>query len=267
MKKYLTFFKIRFLTGLQYRAAAWAGVVTQFVWGGMTLLMFSAFYKNSQNVFPMTLSELSSYIWLQQGLLMLFAFWFFDNDILNSISDGNVAYELLRPADIYKMWFVKNMSVRISRVVLRCFPIFIVATFLPAPYNISLPSSFINGIMFAVSLTLGFMVLVAISMLIYISAFYTLSSLGIRVLSMSLLEFLTGGIIPLPFFPKAWQTVLYLLPSAYIRDIPFRIYNGNISGQEMFLSMLNQAAWLLILLLLGEFLMKRALRKVVIQGG
>ena len=32
MKKYLSFFRIRFIAGLQYRAAAWAGIATQFAW-------------------------------------------------------------------------------------------------------------------------------------------------------------------------------------------------------------------------------------------
>lgn len=267
MKKYLTFFKIRFSSGIQYRAAAWAGVVTQFAWGGMTLLLFSAFYKNSQNVFPMTLSELSSYIWLQQGLLALYASWYFDNDIFNSISSGDVAYELCRPADIYTMWFTKNMSIRISRAVLRCLPILIVAAFLPAPYNISLPSSLIGGLMFVISIVLGFLVMVAFSMLIYISTFYTISPLGIRILSSSLVEFFAGGIIPLPFFPEKWQTLMYLLPFASMQNTPFQIYNGYISGERIFTLILLQIAWLTVLLLLGKLLMRRALKKVVIQGG
>ena len=37
MKAYLSFFRIRFLAGLQYRTAAWAGIATQFAWGGMNL--------------------------------------------------------------------------------------------------------------------------------------------------------------------------------------------------------------------------------------
>ena len=45
MKKYLSFFRMRFLMGLQYRAAAAAGVLTQFTWGFMELLVFRAFYK------------------------------------------------------------------------------------------------------------------------------------------------------------------------------------------------------------------------------
>ena len=40
MKKYLSFFRLRFLMGLQYRTAALAGIVTQFAWGGMEILMY-----------------------------------------------------------------------------------------------------------------------------------------------------------------------------------------------------------------------------------
>jgi ABC-2 type transport system permease protein len=116
MKKYLSFFRIRLANGLQYRAAAYAGVVTQFVWGFMTLLMFRAFYMNGQNSFPMSFPELSSYLWLQQAFLALFMAWYFDNDIFNAVTSGNVAYELCRPIDIYSMWFTKNMAIRISRV-------------------------------------------------------------------------------------------------------------------------------------------------------
>ena len=43
MKKYWSFFRIRFLNGLQYRAAAYAGIATQFFWGVMLILMSRAF--------------------------------------------------------------------------------------------------------------------------------------------------------------------------------------------------------------------------------
>ena len=51
MKKYLSFFRIRFIAGLQYRAAAWAGISTQFAWGAMTLLMYRAFIKPQKTLF------------------------------------------------------------------------------------------------------------------------------------------------------------------------------------------------------------------------
>ena len=55
MRAYFTFFKIRFINGLQYRAAAYAGVAMQFAWGFMTILMFSAFYKTNPSNFPITI--------------------------------------------------------------------------------------------------------------------------------------------------------------------------------------------------------------------
>ena len=68
MKKYLSFFRMRFLMGLQYRAAAAAGVVTQFTWGFMELLVFRAFYQADASAFPMRFEAVASYIWLQQAL-------------------------------------------------------------------------------------------------------------------------------------------------------------------------------------------------------
>ena len=53
MKKNLSFFRLRFIMGLQYRAAAWAGIATQFVWGGMTIVMFRTFYEAEPEQFPM----------------------------------------------------------------------------------------------------------------------------------------------------------------------------------------------------------------------
>lgn len=267
MRKYLSFFKIRFIAGLQYRAAAWAGIATQFAWGGMTILMFGAFYQNDATSFPMTFSELSSYIWMQQAFLAMFMAWFFDGDIFDSITSGNIAYELCRPCDLYTMWFTKNMAIRMSKMMLRCLPILVVAAFLPHPYGVTLPPDLMSGALFLLSVILGFLVLVSFSMLIYISAFYTLSPMGIRILATSVIEFFAGAVIPLPFFPEALQPIMYALPFASMQNTPFMIYVGHISGAEAIKSILLQLVWLVALVIIGRITMNRALKKVVVQGG
>lgn len=267
MKSYLTFFKIRLLNGLQYRAAALAGVATQFAWGAMSILSFKAFYNVSSENFPMEFSQLSSYIWLQQAALALFMSWYMDGDILSAIENGNIAYELCRPMSIYPTWFIKNMAVRISRVLLRCFPILFVAALLPKPYNIGLPASPLGGLLFIISLLLGFLLMVAFSMLIHISAFYTISTSGIKVLFISLMEFLSGFVIPLPFFPESIRKVVLLLPFASIQNTPFQIYVGTIKPEEALGPLLLQLIWLVILVGVGWILMSRALKRVVVQGG
>lgn len=267
MRKYLSFFRIRFLAGLQYRAAAWAGIATQFAWGGMTILMFRAFYMENPRSFPMTFPELSSYIWLQQAFLAMFMTWFYDNDIFESIQSGSVAYELCRPCDLYSMWFAKNMAIRLSRVVLRCGPVLLAAAFLPKPYGVSLPGSAACAVLFPVSLVLGFLVLVAFSMLIYISAFYTLSPVGIRILATSTMEFFAGAVIPIPFFPEWLQPLMNALPFASMQNTPFLVYSGHLSPNQAMSRMGMQAVWLAALLVLGRYWMGKALKKTVVQGG
>lgn len=267
MKQYLSFFRIRFLAGLQYRAAAWAGIATQFAWGGMTLLMLRAFYQNGENSFPMKFQELSSYIWMQQAFLSMFMLWFYDNEIFESITGGAISYELSRPCDLYTMWFVKNMAIRLSKVVLRCVPVLLVAAFLPEPFGMRFPPNLGAAFLFPISLALGFLVLIAFSMLIYISAFYTISPMGVKILAASLVEFFAGSLIPIPFFPEWLQQVMYALPFASMQNTPFLIYTGYLSFEEAAGSIVLQAIWLFGLLIIGRYLMKRALRKVVIQGG
>lgn len=267
MKKYLSFFTIRFLNGLQYRAAAVAGMATQFAWGYMRIKMFLAFSKANPAAMPMEFDQLASYIWLQQAFLAFFAVWILDNEIFEEIRSGNVAYELCRPLDLYNLWFVKNLAMRLSRSVLRCFPILFIALVLPKPLSMSLPQSPASLILFLISLALGLFVSVAFCMVLYITTFFTLSPAGVRVMAISLVDFLSGGIIPLPMLPEKLLFFLELLPFASMTNTPLRVYSGHIAGTELAFSLGLQLLWLTVLVLLGRFMMKRALTRVVVQGG
>jgi ABC-2 type transport system permease protein len=110
-------------------------------------------------------------------------------------------------------------------------------------------------------------VVVAFGMLVYISTFYTLSPVGVRIMSAVLADFLAGATIPLPFFPEPIRKVAELLPFAAMQNMPLRIYSGNIAGTDAIRGLILQVFWLAALVLLGRLLMKRALRRVIVQGG
>jgi viologen exporter family transport system permease protein len=267
MKKYISFFRMRFLNGFQYRIAALAGIATQFVWGAMEILLFRAFYHASPNDFPMKFQALSSYIWLQQAFLALFMTWFWESELFEAIKNGNIAYELLRPTDIYTMWFVRGMANRLTKAILRCVPILLLAFCLPKPYKMLLPSDMKTFLWFLLSMSLGFLVVVAFGMLIYAITFYTTNPMGIRMVSQSLAEFLAGGVIPLPFLPDSVQKVVELLPFAAMQNAPFRIYSGDISGMNLYQTVLLQVLWFGALVAVGRLIMHKALHSLTIQGG
>lgn len=267
LRKYLSFFRIRFSAGLQYRAAAIAGIVTQFIWGTMEILLYEAFWRTDPSAFPMARGELYTYIWIQQALLAMYMPWIFDNSIFDQITNGGVALELCRPADIYTMWYLKNCSMRLSRVLLRCIPIFVITAFLPEPFGFRPPSDPIRLILSLFSLIIGFLIVIAISMLIYISAFYTLDSRGVRMVAATIAEFCAGAVIPLPFLPDGVRRVMDLLPFASSQSTPFLIFSGSLTGTDAFWAMGLQLFWCVALIAVGKLWMRSALKNVVLQGG
>ena len=267
MRKYLAFFRLRFSMGLQYRAAAVAGIVTQFFWGAMELLAFRAFYQADPGAFPMSFQATASYVWMQQAFLALFAAWMFENEIFQCIRDGSVAYELCRPVDLYGMWFARSAANRVSRAVLRCAPILLVAAFLPAPFGMTAPQSLSAFLWWAVTMVLGLGVTVGFGMLIYLTTFFTLSPDGVRMVAVSLVEILQGAIIPLPFFPDGLRQVLELLPFAAMQNVPLRAWSGDLSGQDLYAAAGLQLFWAIVLVGSGWLLAQKALKKTVVQGG
>lgn len=267
MITYLALFRIRFTNSLQYRAAAIAGLTTQFAWGFMEILAFLAFYRANSAAFPMEFSHTVSYIWLQQAFLALFMVWFFEREIFDAISSGAIAYELVRPLDLYNRWFCQSVANRLSRAVLRCLPILVVAFIVPEPLRMSPPPSLLQFLLFLISMMLGLGVVVAFSMLIYITTFFTLSSTGVRILAAIFADFMAGGIIPLPFFPNGFRTIAELLPFAAMQNMPLRIYSGNISGSDALSGIMLQIFWLIVLIAIGKIMKRFALKKVVVQGG
>lgn len=266
-QKYWSFFRLRFATGLQYRAAALAGIATQFAWGFMDIKVFMAFERTDPTAFPMTFGQLAAYVWLQQAFLAFFMGWLMEGEIFDCITSGNIAYELCRPVDIYNMWFARSMATRMAAGLLRCFPILIVASLLPEPYRIHALSDPVTAVWFVVTMLLGLTVTVALCMIVYMLTFFTISSMGIKLIFTIGAEFFQGGVIPLPFFPKAMQTIMELLPFAAMQNVPLRVYSGNLSGGALIRAVLLQVFWIFALIAIGKLLCACAMQKTTVQGG
>ena len=267
MKAYASLFKIRFINSMQYRAAAFAGLLTQFGWAFMEILAFSAFYRADPAAFPMEFSHTVTYIWLQEAFLVLFGGLIAGSEISDAIESGSISYELVRPMDLYWRWMCQFTSGRMAGVWLRCVPILFVAFIMPAPYRMSLPPNMAAFALFLVSAVLAIGVVAAFSMLVYVTVFYTMSFRGTRLVFGNLSIFLSGAVVPLPFFPQPVRAIAELLPFAAMQNMPFRIYCGNIAGADAALGLLLQAFWLAVLTAAGRRALRGAVGRVVVQGG
>ena len=258
---------MRLMAGLQYRAAALAGMSTQLVWGAMEILLYRAFWLDSPEKFPMGMEALSSYIWLQQAFLALFAMWNWEGDIIESVKTGTVAYELLRPTDIYSMWMARSIANRLARASLRMVPVILIGSLIPAPYGLRLNISPLAFGLFLLSTALMVLVVCAYSLLVYSLTFYLTDPNGIMVVSVAVADLLSGAIVPLPFMPEGFRRFAELTPFASIQNVPLRIFNGNITLPEIPGAMGLQLFWVVTLISAGYLLTRSGLRHTVILGG
>lgn len=267
MKAYLTYFKLKFSTCLQYRVAAWAGIATQFFFGFVYIMVYIAFYEAGGENIPMELSQVVTYLWLNQALLALVNQFSRDSELFKLIREGGISYELTRPRNLYFMWYFKILGQRLADVLLRFFPLILITSFLPYPFHFGLPVSFSSFFFFLISLSVGTLLVTSLTVFYPIITMITMNEKGIVNIMITMADILSGVVVPIPFFPKFLQILSHFLPFSYISDLPFRLYVGNLSIHDGVVGILIQALWLLVFLLLGNYLMKRNLKKVVVQGG
>lgn len=267
MRQYLSFFKLRFITSLQYRSAAIAGIFTQFFFGLLFIMVYLKFYETGSNNVAMTLEQTITYLWLQQALFSIIYFYHREKDITTMIKNGNVAYELCRPGNVYIKWFVRIYATRLANVMMKFLPIIVVGLILPKPFKLLLPAGIEYFIGFIITFVLGSFLMASIDALLHILIFYTIDADGILTSFRVVGELFAGGIVPILFLPKFLQNISKYLPFQYINDMPFRIYLGIENISSLIITILIQLVWIIIVIIIGLVLSKKALKKVVVQGG
>lgn len=263
MRSYAAIFNARFKVLVQYRAAALAAMSTQLFWGFVRMMIFTAFFKYADYQAPISLNDTITYIWIGQALLQLMP-WTMDAEIQQIVRTGNVAYELVRPVDLYGLWYARAAAMRFTPTALRCIPIFVLAT---AFGWLQPPEGLLQGIAFVITTFAALLLGSAITTILMISLFWTISGEGLIKIAPPLILFLSGLFIPLPLMPDWARAIAEALPFRGIIDIPIRLYTGITPISAFWMDLGFQLFWTVVLVYAGRWLLNRALRHVVIQGG
>src|SRR5580704_4682132 len=233
LRPYFSVLAGRFQLTLQYRAAAFAGFITQGWFGALRILIFVAFYAGAAGAAPMSLHNAVTYTWLGQGFLA-FVPTGADPDVAEMVRSGAVAYERLRPVDTYGWWYARALAWSVARVLPRAVLLFSFAgLLLPllgfGKWALGLPPTPAAAAFFVISAVAMILLSAAVTLLINVVLVTTLDDRGPSVLAGAFVYFFSGMVIPLAFFPDAIRPWLRAQPLAGIVDIPYSIYFGGIS--------------------------------------
>jgi viologen exporter family transport system permease protein len=263
MMPYWAVLTAKFRTLLQYRAAALAGFACQLFFGWVILMGYRGFYAAVDAPQPMTLAEITSYVWLGQAMLGLLP-WAADPDMRLMMRQGSVAYELLRPVDVYWLWYSRAIAQRVGPTLLRSVPMFIVASLF---LGLEPPVSWASGLAWAAATVGAVLIAAAIATFLGISLLWTVSGDGVNTIVPAMVIIFSGMLVPIPLMPQWAQTILNALPFRGIADIPFRLYLGHIPAGQVWPTLAHQLLWVAILVAVSRSILNRGLRRLVIQGG
>lgn len=270
LRPYVAVVRVRFGVLLQYRAAAVAGFLTQCWWGGIKVMVLTAFFAVTATA-PMTLPQAIDYVWLGQALFTMLP-WSGDPDVARMVRTGDVAYERLRPLDTYTFWYSRAVARRTANPAMRAGPMLLMAGVLFrlvgwSAYALRAPSGIAAALLFIASIALVVALSASVSVLIDAITVATLSDRGATVLVAPLVIVLSGSLVPLPLFPDWLQPILRNQPFAGLMDTPFRIYSAHIAGGDALLALARQAFWVVVLIIIGRAAMARVMSRLRTQGG
>jgi ABC-2 type transport system permease protein len=186
-----------------------------------------------------------------------------DFHIQQRIREGQIGFDLSRPVGYPSQLMAGAVGEMVGLLpfLVVAFPVALIAGELTAPASVE------AGFGYAAALFLAWIVAALLVLLIGLVSFWTLEMNGFRMIYTLVGNFATGALVPLWFMPDALRAVIQLLPFQAIAFVPVSIYVGAPATGAIWSSLLLQAAWVGILILVIRWVWSKAFRHTVIQGG
>ncbi|MGH8932434.1 MAG: ABC transporter permease [Egibacteraceae bacterium] len=246
-----------------YPAATWAGVFTNTVFGFMRGSVLLALYAHRGEIGGYDASAALTYTWLVQALLMAVYIWGW-RELGDRIRTGDIAIDLARPVNLQLAGLSSDFGRALYHLVFRGIPPLLVGAVV---FELRMPSGPAAAIAFLVSLVLAVAVSYGFRFLYSLPAFWIVDIRGVMVLAMVASILFSGMTVPVAFFPAWLATVAYATPFPAMAQIPVDIFMGVLSGPEVGVALIIQAAWVAALLLAGHVIFAAGTRRLVVQGG
>jgi ABC-2 type transport system permease protein len=260
---YFEFARIAFLKILAYRLRYFTGIITYFVNVSVYYFIWRAILGPKSMVAGYDLSQMVTYVSVG-WIIRSFYFNNIDREIAAEVMDGKIALNLIKPVDTQLMYLSQTAGEASFRALMFTAPI---ACALALVYPIKLPVSISAGLFFLASCVLSLLVFSLLNFLIGTLALRLVSIISIIRAKYYIVEFTSGLLIPMSFFPEKVRQVLAWLPFQHISFTPLQLYLGKETGLMAWRALGIQLVWAIALFAGGRILWRISIRRLSILGG
>jgi ABC-2 type transport system permease protein len=246
-----------------YRTAMVAGLATNLFFGVLRALFLIALYAQRGEVNQLTLGGAVTFVALTQALIA-FLRAFGSYDLMQSVYNGSIGADLLKPLNLYVLWLGKDLG-RSALAFWGRGVVFMLIFGLFFPLQV--PSKWEQWGLFFAALVMSWMISFSFRFLVNLAAFWSPDAQGFGRAAYGAELLLAGFYLPLRLLPDWFSRFCQLTFFPSIVNTPAEIFLGTLQGTTAVKAVCIQIFWTLIFLVLCQFVLRAGIRRLVIQGG
>lgn len=265
---YLPFAKCSLQRFITYRANVFMFMLGNIIATFVVYYLWKAIFDNSSEgvINGFTAVEMALYVFMSRitaGLI--------DNDAVyivgSEVKDGSIAMSLIKPINFKTRVVFQCLGGTAAFSLFAALPLWIILVIVRYFTIRELPPNISTLLLYLVSCILAYLVLFFFNYCVGLLAFSFTNLWGISQIQGAVIEFCSGTLIPLVFFPHWFQNVLKLVPFSSMNYTPIMIYLGKLKGYALINSLLVQLVWVILLALLSKWMWNRSMKKLTVLGG
>lgn len=203
------------------------------------------------------------YVALATALFVMMRSWV-DWEVNWQVRSGDIVVHFFRPLDVMAVFFAGSVGSVAGNLLSITLPS-LITVFLV--FGAPLPSAQ-NLLLFIPAVLMAYLLSFLIDFLVGVTAFRTESIWGFSITKEMIVLFLSGGMVPLAFFPDPLRDALLWLPFAGLYNTPVGLLAGTLTDPgEVAGRLALQAFWLAAFYGLTRLYYGVTVRKLTVAGG
>ncbi|WP_347352747.1 ABC-2 family transporter protein [Intrasporangium sp.] len=264
MRIFLLLVRAGFRRHSTYRLALVAGLTTNSVFGMIRASVLLAAIASAGSAIggysgPMA----AAFVWWGQALLGTVNLWGFQ-EVKERVRTGDIAVDFLRPLDPQLVYLAGDVGRAGINFVARGVPALLIGALL---FDLAWPPGPAAWLVGAASVGLAVVVGFAGSFIVNLVSFWVIEVRGIQLVWTVVAGLFCGLYVPVPWFPGWLRTIADWSPFPAMLQHPIDILCGRLVGADVGLTLANQVLWAVVLLGLGQVVMRAGRRHLEVQGG
>ena len=267
-KRYVPFMKAGVQSLIIYRMNFLGFVIGGLIYCFVMFYLWKAvFDSNGGGMFlGFSMTDMVIYLFLSNTTSQL-VFSSVSNQIGEEIKDGSITMRLLKPVNTDLSYMFAELGEVLMKVAVLVLPMILGLEIYRFCVTGTVCFNAVNLLLYLLTSVLAYIISFRVNLCFGFIAFYVKNLWGIGILKNTIINFLSGSLIPLAFMPDGLRVCLEYMPFASMSYTPVMIYMGKYGAYEMLLRFGLQIIWAILLYGLSKLIWIWAIKKLCVQGG